>query len=121
MQETWHCPICGDKMRGIKHKNTTIYFLEKTSDYSERICSGLNHCIQIYVDEQTNQVDLLKLSLNPTYDRFIFIDFFNQKCKVVCLKNNQESISINIPKMIEPDFPELLNLKDRVSMFICFT
>ena len=121
MREMWHCPICGNKMRGIKQKNTHLYFLNKTSNYSERTCNGLNHCLQIYVDEKTKQVDLLKLSLNPTYDRFIFIDYYNQKCKIVCLKNNEEYISIPIPKMIEPDFPDLQNLKDRVSTFIMFS
>lgn len=121
MQATWNCPICGDLMRGIKQTNKIIHFVEKISNYSERTCNGLNHCLQIVVDEKTNQVDLLKISLNPTYDRFIFIDFYNQKCKVVCLKDNKEVSSIAVPKMIEPDFPDLSKLKEKVSMFIVFS
>ena len=121
MQSTSSCPICGDFMRGIRNKNKTLHFLNKTSDYTERTCNGINHCLQIYINNNTNQVDLLKISLTHKYDQFIFIDFYNQKCEIVGYKNNKETISISVPKMIEPDFPDLKILKERVSTLITFS
>jgi len=119
MQETWHCPICGDLMTGIKRHKKFLFYTGKISNYSERTCNGLNHSLQIYVDEETNEVDLLKVSLLPDYSRFIFVDFYNKRSRVVCLKNNMEE-EIKIPKLIEPDFPDLKKLKSKVNLFIVF-
>lgn len=121
MQGTWNCPICGDLMRGIRQTNRLVYSINKLSTYSERTCNGINHCLQILVDEKTKEVDLIKISLNANYDRFIYLDMLNQKCKISCFKNNKEVSFIDVPKMIQPDFPLLTELKDRVSMYLIFS
>jgi hypothetical protein len=121
MQEIFACPICGDSLRCKKYKNHTIPFIHKTADYKEKTCTGTNHCIQILVDDSSKMVDLLKISLNPEYNRFVFLDYVNNKCKVVCLKNNVIVSEIDVPKMIEPDFPNLIRLKEKVSVFIIFS
>ncbi len=121
MQETWHCPICGDLMTGIRRYNKFLLFVGKSSSYSERTCNGTNHSLQIYVDESTNEVDLLKISLVPDYSRFIFLDFYNKKSRIVLLVNSKCNMNIQVPKLIEPDFPELKKLKEKVSLFITFS
>jgi len=120
MQDTKYCPICGDLMRSNKLKNRLITFVDKTSDYIERTCAGLNHCLQIFVDEKTKQVDLLKMSLTSKYDIFIFLDYYNTKSQIVCYKNNKQMSKIDVSKIIDPDFPDLKNLKSKVSLFITF-
>jgi len=105
-------------MRSIRERKN-IHFIGKIADYVERTCTGTNHSLQITVDEKTEQVDLLKISLSPNYSRFIIIDFYNQKCRVVLLKNNKEE-SILIPKMIIPDFPDLSKLKNKIKIYALF-
>ena len=121
MDDTLACPICGNKLRNIKLSNKFLHPVGKTANYIERTCSeGMNHSLQLFTDENNNQVDFLKLSLNPKYSRYIEIDFINQKCRINCLKEGKPDY-IDIPKMIYPDFPLLTKLKERVSLYIIFS
>lgn len=93
----------------------------KISDYAKRICSnGRNHIITFWTDKFTKQIDLMKISLNPKYSRFLEIDFINQKCRIICAKDGEYEY-IEIPKMINPDFPELTKLKERISLYVVFS
>lgn len=120
MQKTQICPICGARMRSLKLNNKYYPFISKKSNFIEMTCTMSNHCIQVIVDSNTDKVDLLKVSLLPDYSRFLYVDFFNEKCKVVCYKNGKEQ-EINIPKLLEIDFPELINLKNKISTYILFS
>ena len=121
MDDTPTCPVCGNKLRTVRTKNKYLHWISKTANYAERVCSkGMNHSLQIFTDEETRQVDMLKLSLNPKYSRYLEIDFVNQKCRINCMKEGKSEY-IQIPKMIEPDFPDLVKLKERVSMYVVFS
>jgi hypothetical protein len=120
MQDTISCPICGDKMRVVRTKNKFLTIVNKTADYCERTCIGTNHSVQFFTDEQTKQVDFLKLSLEPDYTKFIQIDFFNKKCTIHCFKDSKPQI-IEVPRVIVPDFPDLKKLKNKVSVLITFS
>jgi len=121
MDDTLACPICGNKLRNIKLPNKFLHHVNKTSDYIARTChNGMNHSLTFHVDEITKKVDFLKLSLNPKYSRYVEIDFFNQKCRISCLKDSKPDY-IEIPKMLHPDFPLLTKLKERVSLYITFS
>ncbi len=121
MDDVSHCPICGNKLRTSHHTKKLLHATGKTSDYAERICSdGHNHVVSIWADKTTKQVDLLRLSLNSKYSRFLEIDYVNKKCRITCAKNGEYEY-IDIPKMIEPDFPDLVKLKERVSLYILFS
>lgn len=121
MDDTLVCPICGNKLRNVNQKNKNLLPVGKTANYVERTCSlGMNHSLQLFTDGYTQQVDLLKLSLNPKYSRYLEIDFINQKCRISCLKAGKTEY-INIPKMIHPDFPKLAKLKEKVSMYVTFS
>lgn len=121
MDDTLTCPICANKLRNIKLHDKLLHPINKTANYAERTCSGgMNHSLQLFTDEATGQVDFLKLSLNPKYSRYLEIDFYNQKCRINCLKDNKPDY-IDIPKMIEPDFPHLTKLKERISLYVVFS
>lgn len=95
--------------------------MSKTADYVERTCSsGMNHVIQLFADSNTKKVDFIKLSLNPKYSRYLEIDFLNQKCRINCMKDGKAEY-IEVPKMIIPDFPNLVRLKERVSLYVVFS
>jgi len=116
MQKTQICPICGAKMRSLK-LNKYYPFISKKSNFIEMTCTRSNHCIQMIVDSNTNNVDLLKVSLAVDYSRFLYVDYVNEKCKIVCYKNGREQ-EINIPKLLEVDFPNLTEIKSRINMFV---
>lgn len=121
MDDIQSCPICNNKLRTIKTPNKFLYWIEKTANYTERLCNkGMNHSLQIFTDEATGKVDLLILSLNPKYSRYLEIDFYNQKCRINCMKEGKSEY-IDITKMVEPDFPDLVKLKERVSLYVTFS
>lgn len=120
MDDTLVCPICGDKLRNINRKNKHLLPVAKTANYVQRTCAGINHFLQIFVDGYTEQVDFLKLSLNPKYSRYLEIDFVNRSCRISCMKSGHAEY-INIPKMIVPDFPKLVRLKERVAVYVTFS
>ena len=119
MQDTVNCPICGDKMRSIRERKL-LFPVGKTANYCERTCNGLNHVVQFMVDEATSEIDFLKISLEPDYSRFVTIDFYNKRCQVICLRDNKKE-TIDVPRMIAPDFPDLLKLKEKIGLLICFS
>ena len=114
-----NCPICGDLMKTIKYNNLYLKFINKTSNYIEHTCCGINHLLQITIDKFTKNIDTLKMSLAPDYSRFIMIDFYNKKCKIILLKNSKEEY-IFIPKIVFPDFPNLSKLKEQINTYIIF-
>lgn len=119
MQDTLYCPICGDKMRS-KKEQAYVLILNKDSNFIERTCTGLNHCIQVVVDLESNQVDFVKISLNKDYSRFVLIDFVNNKSDIVCMKKSMKQ-SFEVPKAVVPDFPELKELKRIIEMYVTFS
>lgn len=80
----------------------------------------MNHTLTIITNEALKRVESLKLSLNPKYSRFLEIDFIAQRCRINCMKEGKSEY-IDIPKMIEPDFPDLVKLKERVSLYVVFS
>jgi len=107
-------------MRTMKSENMYLPSAEKTSTFFERTCAGPNHSVQFFTDAETKLVDVLKFSLDPKYSRYLEIDYINKRCRIFCMKNG-EAKYIHIPKMIEPDFPDLEKLKERISMYVVFS
>jgi phenolic acid decarboxylase len=94
--------------------------MAKAANYFERTCTGTNHSLQLFANEATQQVDMIKFSLNPRYTIFLEINFASQKSRISCLKKGETSY-IAIPKMLIPDFPDLVNLKEKISMYVTFS
>jgi hypothetical protein len=131
MQGTFSCPICSKRLRTLNrltYNKATLTSMPlkcsqlpyTTYNYSERICTGNNHVLQMFVDISNNTVDLLKISLNNFYNRYIFIDYVNSKIKILSY-NNVFCKEICLDQLIEPDFPLLTKLKEKVSYYITFS
>jgi hypothetical protein len=120
MDDVLNCPICGDKTRNIHTDNKLLHPVSKTANYTERVCAGHNHTISLWTDRDTKQIDFIKLSLNPSYTRWLEVDNINQKCRIVCAKNGEYEY-IEIAKMLDLDFPDLTKLKEKVSIYIVFS
>jgi len=122
MDDVLTCPICGDKLRNKHSDNKLLQPTGKTANYVERLCSrGYNHIISFWTDKQTNAVDFLRISLNSKYSRFIEIDFVNQKCRIRLVDHEGKYNYIDIDKMLEIDFPDLVKLRERVGLYILFS
>lgn len=80
----------------------------------------MNHVIQVFYNTRSKQIDFLKLSLNPKYSRFLEIDYYNQKCRISCVRDGNIEY-IDIESLIEPDFPDLVKLKEKVSVYVVFS
>jgi hypothetical protein len=120
MEDTITCPICGNRLRTVRLTNKYLHPINKTATFLERTCSGANHSVQFFTDEATKQIDMLKFSLDPKYTRYLEIDYVNKRCRIACMKNSEPSY-IYIPKMVEPDFPNLEKLRERISMYVVFS
>lgn len=120
MEDTTACPICEKKMRTVKVEDMYLPPVGKIGSFFERTCSGPNHSVQFYTNESTKLVDMLKFSLDPKYKRYLEIDYINRRCRIYCMKDG-EAKYIHIPKMVEPDFPNLEKLKEKISMYVIFS
>lgn len=114
LNDTTHCPICN-----LKLKNVFINKFPHKSTFIQRTCSGINHSLQ-FLSNPSNKIDIIKFSLNPKYSKFIEIDFVNNKSIINSPVNNIPNY-ISIPKIIYPDFPLLLNLKNQVKFYTTFS
>lgn len=118
MQDVQLCPICSAKLQSVSKKKRKLHWINKVSTYAEKKCvKGHNHSLQLFTDKLTGKIDLLKFSLEANYSKFIEIDFVNQRCRINCLKASVSSY-IDIPGIIEPDFPALEKLKQKVSLYV---
>lgn len=121
MDDASLCPICGNKLKTRHHSNKILPSTGQISDYAEKICSeGHNHIVSFWLNKATKKIDFLKLSLSPKYSRFFEIDYVSQKCRITCMKDGEMEY-IDIPKMIEPDFPLLTKLKEKVALYVTFS
>lgn len=117
MDDTPLCPICRSKLKNTK-RYSFLYATNKEGMYVERVCNGLNHSLQFYFDENTDNVDFLKVSLTPVYSRWVEIDFYNKKSRIIYYTNSERQY-INLPeRVLDPDFPMLTELKAKVSLYM---
>lgn len=94
--------------------------VNKQANFIERICNqGRNHSLMLLADEDTNKVELLKVSLNAQYSRFLEINYALNTSRISCLKENKPEY-ISIDKILEVDFPELTKLKSKIGLYITF-
>lgn len=121
MDDSLTCPICRNKLRNIKTYRL-LHYVGKSSSYTERTCSkGPNHRgLQFFTDENTGKVDLLKLPLNAQYSQYLEIDFVNQHCRISCTKEGRTEY-ILLERYVEPDFPDLVKLKEKIQLYILFS
>ena len=121
MNDLNHCPICFNKLRSYKVEKRYLGYLKKRALYVEKLCAGVNHSLQIFVDSDSKKIDLLKMSLTPKYSRYIEVDFYNQRCRLLLLSKNNKTEYIEIPKILELDFPELIKTKEKIDTYVMFS
>lgn len=116
MEDFSICPICGKKLSVIK-LNRFIKFIDKTSCFLDKKCVGVNHFFQIFIDQVTKKIDYMKFSLYPTYSQYVHINFIKQYSNIYIYKNG-EHFKINIPRIIDPDFPNLIGIKEKINKLL---
>lgn len=120
MLDTFNCPICQCKLVSMAPETyyTTSNIKKK---FIVRHCTtNLNHHLMMHVDPSTFAIEYLKFSLDPYFSKNIHIDFMQNTCKVICLKDSKIVQSVNLPKIPELDFPDLISLNQKVSTYLTF-
>jgi len=109
--------MCGNKLTNLRLNDRYLAMLDKKSNYIDRNCSsGISHSFNHIVDEMTGKVDWIKLSYEPG-KRWIEINYVTHKSRIVCLKDGVPEY-IDIDKRLEPDFPALTRLREKISIFV---
>ena len=121
MEDSPTCPICGNKLTNLRLKNSYLASMDKRANYMQRTCTkGRNHSFQNITDEGTSQVDWVKFSLNPQGTRWVEINFVTGKSRIICLKDGQPDY-LDIDKQLEPDFPDLTKLREKINIYVLFS
>jgi hypothetical protein len=121
MDDILLCPVCSNKLRNVNLPQHYLRFLDKKADFIERSCAkGYNHSLLFFTDETTKKVDWLKMSLSPTYSRFIEINYFLGKSRIICSRD-ERSDYLEIGKVLDPDFPSLQMLTEKVKLLLVFS
>lgn len=118
MDDIYNCPICNSNLIITNKKNVFLSEIEAWGDFKIKICPGANHFLKII----SNNKEMLWLmcSLNQQYTKFIAINYHQQRCLIICSKNNiKQSIFIN--KLLTTDFPHLHHLKKKVDMYVALS
>ena len=121
MDDTLSCPICNQALRNTKESKKHLHPVDKIANYMERVCTGYNHIFAMWIDQATQEVDFVKVVLEPMYSKVISVDFVNKKTTLE-LKGSliNGTKIIQIPKVLELDFPDLSNLKEKIGMYSLF-
>lgn len=107
MDDTLLCPICGHKFRNIK----------RSAEIIERVCPGTNHVIQLFTNTVKQQVTEIKLSLDHKYSKHLNINYEKQSTQIICMRNSKP-FYIDLPEVLELDFPNLVKIKKKVDLYI---
>jgi transcription elongation factor Elf1 len=120
MEDTLTCPVCGQKLSN-QSQQYYLAMLNKKADMVQRTCTkGIGHSFQILTDKATNKVDWIKLSLNPWYTRWVEINCVTGRSRIAYLKNGKAEY-LDIERRLEPDFPSLERLREKVNIYVVFS
>ena len=124
MDDCLFCPICSSRLKSYGPFTRYVYLIKKMADYIDRGCiSAEDHYIHLLIDSATHKIDIMKISINKsdTHNKFIEIDYVNNKSRIIILEPHGPPQYIDLPKMISPDFPILEELKRKVNILIAFS
>lgn len=106
MQDVLYCPICANTLRN-RNFNKSIY----------RSCNkGIAHFLSIKIFNK--EVERISLILDDYTS--LTVDF-KENISTYYYDPLKPMSRINIPKVIEPDFPKLEKLKEKLSVYVLFT
>jgi hypothetical protein len=109
--------MCGNKLINLNLTDQHLPFLHKTSSFITRNCpTGISHSYLHTTDQTTGKIDWIKLSFLPS-QRWIEINYITNKSRIVCLKDGEPDY-LDIGKALEPDFPAMEKLREKISLYV---
>lgn len=116
MDDVHNCPICNSVLKITNQKDIFLSEIDAWGDFAIKVCPGANHFLKVISNTQKEMVWLM-CSLNKQYTKFFIIDYYQQRCHIICSKNNVRQ-RIPIDKLLPLDFPHLHFLKKKVDMYV---
>lgn len=120
MNDSVFCPFCGDKFKNSYTNNNLPKAIQGNTTYIERVCASINHVVIFYTEKNTLQVDYIIFSIYPNYSVYIEVNFLH-KATDIFIYNREFKKEITLPKILEPDFPQLTKIKDIINMYLTFS
>lgn len=121
MNDILYCPICNSKLQNKKMNNHFLHSSSKLGNFVERKCiKGMNHFIIFFTDVDSKKIVFLKTSLDHTHSKLLEVNFHKSTSQIYCFKMG-ESKRIDIPKVLELDFPSMEKIKEKVNLLITFS
>lgn len=118
MDDIRFCPICEHKLK-IFHKSNLKNSSGKV--YTEKLCIFSNHVFQYFMDKDSKNIDVLKLSLGPNYSKIIEINFIDKTTNVTIMNTSKVNLTFLIPKLLELDFPNLESLNEKIGLYMTYS
>ena len=108
-----NCPICRNKMSSLKIKDKHFPLLNKQGSWIRRVCLN-SHLFCIYSDLNTKSVDFLKMNFNHKYSDNLEINFVKNYSTIIMSQN----FKIDVPKIVDLDFPDLFECQKEINLYI---
>ena len=111
------CPMCGKKLTNSNSPSQIIG--GKLSKFTQSWCvSEFDHQFEILWDENSYQIDLMQINWDNC--RSVKLNYVNNISNIFCWKKNT-AYSIIVPRVLEPDFPNLKSFKEKVDLIILYS
>lgn len=118
MDDTKICSVCGHKLRIFQKGNLKA---SSGKAYTEKLCINSNHVFQFFIDKDSKNIDILKISLGPNFSKIIEFNFVDKTTNITIMNTSKVNFSVLIPKLLELDFPDLESLKEKISLYMMYS
>ena len=105
MENVENCPICQEKLKESQFFN----FIEKSC------YNGYGHWLTLLIDSNSLKVINARFCLDVNGSKIISISFKDKKTTIQFLQNSVKYNYIELDYSLEPDFPELTKLKNKIN------
>lgn len=120
MNDTTRCFLCYSQLKSLKN----CYNKQYKKYWLKRYCqANINHTCVFYTDSISKKIISLTITVlhNSKQSMIAEFDFKDNNTTIKMLENNKEINKIEIPKIIEPDFPKLEEFKEKIRSYVLFS
>lgn len=121
MEPYTRCPVCGDGLKVFDrvYLGTELLYCNNKIGYEEYVECFIHHFSQTKVRSSDKLVERFILSIFMNNEFYKVILWFYKPETIV--EDSRGNIVLQVPKILEPDFPSLELLTNRIKTLITFS